>query len=192
MVGITLRLLMRMRWLRRLFYRLCFSHHKDPQHREALRMLVESLATTPIFKKKRKPSEPFEVDLDTIDPAAPKQTALLPYGVLQWDAQGAHLVRNDGIETFLSRDGQSQVIAPGNSRIEIEDASSVINHSVNRVYNTTSHVIKFINGGALSFMEDDAHGPIEIHYHRVNIGFPAPGVLRVRVSEPSEPKEAAQ
>jgi len=72
------------------------------------------------------------------------------------DGSGAMRTPNN---TVIERDvsGNFNIYFPSLKRVEIADITAIVSHQINRVLNSTSHVIHFVGGGFFT-MAYDQHG----------------------------------
>ncbi|MFM9437702.1 hypothetical protein ACFDR9_004792 [Janthinobacterium sp. CG_23.3] len=64
-------------------------------------------------------------------------------------------------------------------RMEIADLAQVLSHQINRVYETTSHVIHFVGGGVFSCVYDDHGKMVEMDSRGLRQSSSPDGVITV-------------
>lgn len=97
----------------------------------------------------------ISIDLNATD--LKPQVIATPKGFFNITPQLLHFVGFDGTEHWVHGNGDEEVRLPRLARVEIADLGQVVNHRINHVHQTTSHVIDFVGGGVLTVLYDD-HG----------------------------------
>ena len=147
--------------------------------REQLRALRRFLKARKDQLLAGRPDDALWIDLDVPVTGGCNEVYVSPLGVMVVDMEGARMVGADGIERSLGRDGQLTLKLPGSTRIRTDRAGLLLRHSIARVNQTTSHVLKFQGGGVFSFMVDDQQTMMEVHARNIRLVTAQAGVLEV-------------
>lgn len=123
--------------------------------------------------------DPVVIDLDSFVPGSTPYTIVMPMGATVVNAEGARHVQANGVVCTLTRDGELTLQMPGNTRVQIDDVSQLLDHTSVRVHQTTSHTMTFVRGGVLSYLVDDAQTVMEAHVKNLKVNTLEAGVLRV-------------
>ena len=107
------------------------------------------------LKIKPSPTRHLPERIDLNDPNLKPQRILTPKGMFDIQPGKVHFMGFDGSQRWLDAQGNEQVHLPRMARVIIADLSMVMGHRINRVHQTTSHVINFAGGGVLSVLYDD-------------------------------------
>ncbi len=130
-----------------------------------------------------KPQEPeqdrFDIRLEDFKPGDPPRRFRTKSATIYQDYSGATVTTREGAVYRLERGGALHAQLPVVQRMEIADIKQVLSHQINRVYETTSHVIRFVGGGVFSCVYDDSGKMIEMDGHRLHQSTTPDGVITI-------------
>ncbi len=131
--------------------------------------------------EKRPAQDPVPPLLDVKDfaPDDPPRTWVTNIGTIHQDYSGITLTTQEGVVHHIKREGGIDVELPVVERMEIADLTQVESHLVNRVHETTSHVIHFIGGGIFTCVYDARGTMIEISMCRLRKSISPDGVITI-------------
>jgi hypothetical protein len=133
-----------------------------------------------------KPQEPeqdlFKIRLEDFKPGDPPRRYRTEYATIYQDYSGATVTTKEGAVYRIERGGALHAQLPLVRRMEIADLTQVLSHQVNRVFETTSHVIHFVGGGMFSCVYDDHGKMIEMDGHGLHQSTTPDGVITVHGS----------
>lgn len=121
----------------------------------------------------------LDINMDDFQPSDPPRRYRTKSATVVQDYSGTTVTTDEGAIYRLDRDGRAHVQLPTIRRMEIADLTQVLSHQVNRVHETTSHVIHFIGGGVFSCVYDDHGEMIEIDCRGLHQASSLDGVVTV-------------
>lgn len=130
---------------------------------------------------KRPAQDPVPLLLDVKDfgPDDTPRTWVTNLGTIHQDYSGITLTTQEGAVHSIKREGGIDIALPVVARMEIADLAQVENHQINRVYETTSHVIHFIGGGIFTCVYNASGTMIELSAHRLRKSISPDGVITI-------------
>ncbi len=118
----------------------------------------------------------LRIDLDKASPDTVRIESL-PMGTLHQDGQTVTMISSNGARHEIDANGNITGHIPVLRRMEIADLTQVVGHSINRVHQTTSHVIHFVGGGVFTVVYDHQGGPVEMTGRNVRKSTSVDGVV---------------
>lgn len=119
----------------------------------------------------------LRIDLDKASPDT-ERTFRLPNAIVHQRGKVATAITDDGVQHRLDgATGELTTTIPVLRRIEIASLVQVESHMINRVHQTTSHVVRFVGGGTFTVVYDDMGGPVEMESFNLDKTSDANGVI---------------
>ena len=130
---------------------------------------------------KRPVQDPVPPLLDVKDfgPDDTPRTWVTNLGTIHQDYSGITLTTQEGAVHHINREGGVNIELPVVARMEITDLTQVESHQVNRVHETTSHVIHFIGGGLFTCVYNASGTMIEVSARRLRKSISPDGVITI-------------
>lgn len=119
------------------------------------------------------------LDVKAFGPDDTPRTWVTNHGTVCQDYSGITLTTREGAVHHAKRDGGIDVELPVVERMEIADLTLVESHHVNRVHETTSHVIHFVGGGIFTCVYDARGTMIEISARHLRKSISPDGVITI-------------
>ncbi len=130
-----------------------------------------------------KPQEPeqdwLNIRLEDFKPGDPPRRFRTEFATVYQDYSGATVTTNAGAVYRMERGGALHMEVPAVQRMEIADVKQVLSHQINRVYETTSHVIHFVGGGVFSCVYDSQGKMVEMDSRGLRQSSSPDGVITV-------------
>jgi hypothetical protein len=130
-----------------------------------------------------KPQEPeqdwLDIRLEDFKPGDPPRRFRTEFATVYQDYSGATVTTKTGAVYRMERGGALHMEMPAVQRLEIADIKQVLSHQVNRVFETTSHVIHFVGGGVFSCVYDQHGKMIEMDSQGLRQSSSPDGVVTV-------------
>lgn len=124
------------------------------------------------------PEGTFHLDLNHPASAGAVRVVKLPMGTLYQEGHHVRFVSHDGaVHRLDGRTGEMSSNIPVLRRMEIADLAQVLSHQINRLHQTTSHVIHFVGGGVFTCVYDDVGGLVEMEGRGTRQSTSADGVV---------------
>ena len=119
------------------------------------------------------------LDVKDFEPDDQPRTWVTSLGTIHQDYSGITLTTQEGATHHIEREGGIKIELPVVERMEIADLTQVESHQVNRVHETTSHVIHFIGGGIFTCVYNASGTMIEISARRLRKSISPDGVITI-------------
>jgi hypothetical protein len=103
------------------------------------------------------------INLEHFEPGSPPIITVCGLGIFVADETGMTVYQYDGSRFHKGLDGKVESNAAHVERIEVHDITQLTSHQITRVFDTSSHVLKFLGGGSYSFLMDAGGRVVETH-----------------------------